>query len=406
MPFDPESLRRDFPALQQSIDGKPVVYLDNACMTAKPQPVLDAMTAYYTDFPGCHGRAAHEFARRTTDAYEAARASVARFIGARSPRQVVFTKNTTESINIVAQGTSWREGDVVLTSDMEHNSNLLPWYRAAKASSGTVRHYRLAEDSSFDADAFDAALTDEVRLVAVFHTSNVTGVSMPLQHIVQRAHSVGARVLLDASQGLATDPVDVAALGVDYLVLSMHKLLGPTGVGVLYGTWEALEALTPLLYGGEMISDVRYADFQMAPIPDRFEAGLQNYAGIIGAGRAADYLREIPAAEAGAHLAQLNEVASDGLAELDRLQVLGPADPAARHGIVNFVMPGTPAEHVGRILDESRNVMVRAGHHCVHSWYHARGHDTSVRASFFIYNTVEEARLLAKSVKEIALFFG
>jgi len=406
MTFDVDALRADFPALSQTVDGKPVVYLDNACMTLKPEPVLEAMQAYYHEFPGCHGRAAHAFARRATDAYEAARGSMARLIGARSPRQVVFTKNTTEAVNLVASGLRWRDGDEVLTSDLEHNSNLLPWEDARRRNGVRIRRFALAPDGSFDREAFTRALTPSVRLVSVFHTSNVTGVSLPLPWIVDQAHANGSLVLVDASQGVGIDRVDVARLDVDLLAMSMHKVMGPTGVGLLYGKADLLEDLAPLLYGGEMISDVRYEEFSLAAVPDRFEAGLQNYAGIIGAGAAADYLGRLPVDEAAAHLTALNRCATEGLAGVERVRILGPERAEERHGVLNFQLQGTPSEHVARILDESRNIMVRAGVHCAHSWYHARGEETSVRASFYLYNTLDEAKLLARSVGEIARFFG
>jgi cysteine desulfurase / selenocysteine lyase len=406
MTFDVDALRADFPALSQTVGGKPLVYLDNACMTLKPEPVLRAMERYYREFPGCHGRAAHAFARKATEAYEQARASLAALIGAPSPGQVVFTKNTTEAINLVAGGFRWRSGDEILTSDLEHNSNLLPWEVARRQHGVVVRRFALAPDSTFDRDAFEAALSPRVRLVSVFHTSNVTGVSLPLEWIVERAHQNGSRVLVDASQGVGVEPLDVASLGVDLLAMSMHKVMGPTGVGLLYGKREVLEELSPLLYGGEMVADVHHGEFALAPIPDRFEAGLQNYAGIIGAGAAAGYLRDLPRQEATRHLTQLNRVATEGLAGVERIHILGPAAAEDRHGVLNFQLRGTPSEHVARILDESRNIMVRAGVHCAHAWFHATGRETSVRASFYLYNTTQEAELLARSVSEIARFFG
>lgn len=406
MGLDVEKLRRDFPALHEPSKGRLPVYLDNACMTLRPRPVLDAMEEYETRFPGCHGRAAHEFARRTTDAFEAARNSVARWLGAPSPRQVVFTRNATESINMVAAGFPWREGDAVLTGDMEHNSNLLPWYGVARRRGVRVQHFSLAPDSTFDPRAFAEALTPDVRLVAVSLASNVTGVALPIEEIVRSAHTNGSRVLLDASQGMTTHPVDVGRCKVDLLALSMHKSLGPTGVGVLYGEASVLESLTPLLYGGEMIDDVDHGEFALAPLPRRLEAGLQNYAGVIGAGRAAEYLAGLPPADVRAHLLVLNRIATEGLGSQPRIRLVGPDDPARRHGILNFHIDGIPSEHVGRLLDESRRIMVRAGHHCAHSWYRAQDLPTTVRASFFAYNTREEAALLAEAVRDISRFFG
>lgn len=406
MNLDIQRIRADFPALQQRFDGRPVVYLDNACMTAKPRQVLQAMERYYTEFPGCHGRAAHTFGRRTTDAYEGARAAIARLIGAPpEARQLVFTKNSTEGINLVMAGLPWREGDVVLTSEMEHNSNHLPWLHAGQRHGIKLRHFALADDGTFDEERFVAALGPEVKLVSVFQTSNVTGVSLPVERIVELSHAQGALVLVDASQAVGSGGVDVGRTGCDFLVLSMHKVMGPTGVGVLYGTAERLAALRPLLYGGEMVADVQYRDFSLAGVPDRFEAGLQNYAGVIGAGAAADYLRALSPEAVTAHLARLNRIAGEGLRRIKGVTILGPEDPALRHGVVNFVLQGTPSEHLAQILDQSRKIMVRAGVHCVHSWYHARGLQRSVRASFYLYNTEQEAELLVKSVRELSIFF-
>ena len=404
MSWDVQEIRQQFPALIQQINGRPVVYLDNACMTAKPRAVLQAMEGYYLRFPGCHGRAAHTFGRLTTDAYEGARQAIARLLGAPAGN-LVFTKNTTEAINLVAAGLPWREGDAVLISDMEHNSNLLPWLALARTSGVEVLRFPLAPDTTFDAGAFQSLLTPRVRLVSLFHTSNVTGVSLPVREITELAHKNGSLVLLDASQGVGLERLDAPRLGVDFLALSMHKVLGPTGVGVLYGAGQRLQELRPLLFGGEMVADVDQQDFTLAGIPDRFEAGLQNYAGAIGAGAAADMLRSLPLEQAREHVIGLNRLATEGLSRLKGLSILGPMDPALRHGVVNFHLDGVPADHLARILDQSRNIMVRSGFHCAHSWYHARGIGRTVRASFFFYNTPDEARALVRSVEEVTRFF-
>lgn len=404
-PLDVARIRQDFPALNQQADGRPVVYLDNACMTAKPRQVLEAMQAYYHGFPGCHGRAAHRFGRLTTDAYEAARAEVARLIGAPDPGRVVFTKNSTEAINLVAAGTHWRQGDRVLTSDMEHNSNHLPWLAARRRHNIEVERFALNPDGTLDEDALAARLTPGVRLVSVFNISNVTGAALPLKRVVELAHAAGARVLVDAAQGFYLRPLDVTRLGVDYLALSLHKLFGPTGVGILYGAPGRLEELEPLIHGGEMVRDVTYDGFALAEVPGRFEAGLQNYAGAMGGGAAARYLSALPAQEVLAHVTDLNQRASRALEQVGGIKILGPADPTERHGILNFYLEGKPSEHVAQLLDQSHNIMVRAGVHCVHAWYHARGLPSTVRASFTIYNMAEEADLFAKSVADIARFF-
>ena len=401
---DIDAIRADFPAITQQVDGKPVIYLDNACMTAKPTVVLRAMEEYYTRFPGCHGRAAHTFGRLTSDAYERSRARIAAFVGAKKPNQLVFTKNTTEAINLVARGLSWRRGDVVLTSDMEHNSNHLPWVQLGRDHGVTLRHFRLADDGTLDREAYERALGGGVRLVSVFHTSNVTGASLPVAWMVKQAHKAGARVLLDASQALTSDRLRLKDLGVDFAALSMHKLAGPTGVAVLYG--KALDQLRPLLYGGEAVDDVNYNDFSLADVPARFEAGLQNYAGVMGAAAAADYLSALPLDALRRHLVELNRVAGEALEQLPGVRIVGPNDPAERHAVLNIDVAGIPAEHVARILDQGRRIMVRAGVHCVHSWYHAKRLEPTVRASFFFYNTVDDANHLAEAVGDVVRHFG
>jgi cysteine desulfurase/selenocysteine lyase len=405
MSFDPDAIRRDIPALQGRQRGKPVVYLDNACLTPKPEPVLRAMDRYYREFPGCHGRAAHSWGAETTAAYDAARASIATFIGASSPQQLVFTRNATEAVGIVAQGLGLEAGDRVLTSDMEHNSNLLPWVAMGKRVGVVLDRFATTAEGELDRDAYLAALARGPRLVSFFQRSNVTGVGFPVRWMVEQAKARGALVLVDASQATSSERLEVAASGADFVALSMHKAFGPTGTGVLYGRREALEALTPLLYGGEMIADVRYEEFSLAPVPQRFEAGLQNYAGCIGAGAAAEWLRAMDPAAVQRHLAALNQRATDALQGIRGLRIVGPVDPAARHGILNFAVEGVPSSHLAQVLDQSRNIMVRAGVHCVHSWYAARGLPPTVRASFALYNTLDEAELLGRSVRELAAFF-
>ena len=405
MSLDLGRVRADFPALAQRVGGRPVVYLDNACMTPKPEPVLRAMEDYYRGFPACHGRAAHRFGRLTTEAYDRARGTLASFIGAQDPTCVVFTRNATEGINLVARGSGLQAGDAVLCSEMEHNSNLLPWLDLRRRSGVQLRRFSLRADGSFDEAAFEKVLTSDVRLVSVFHTSNVTGASLPIPWIASRAHAIGALLLLDATQAAACGPLDVAALDVDLCVLSMHKAFGPTGTGLLWGRRGLLETLSPLLYGGEMVADVDDEIFQLSPVPQRFEAGLQDYAGVLGAAAAATWLQACGLRAVPAHLAALNLAASEGLSAIPGLRILGPAEPARRHGIVNFILDGIPSEHVARVLDEGNNVMVRAGVHCSHGWYRARGLPPSVRVSFALYNSIDEAGVLVRAVAGIARHF-
>ena len=398
--------RADFPALAQRIHGKPVVYLDNACMSLRPQVVLDAMATYYGQMSGCHGRVDHYFGTATTRAFRNAREVVQAFVGAAKPSEILFTRNTTESLNVVANVLGLKAGDAVVTSDLEHNSNLLPWLALRDRVGIEHRVVPTRADTTFDLTALRERLDRRVKLVSVLHTSNLTGVSFPVADIVAEAHRVGALVLLDAAQGALHGDLDVRALGVDFLAFSGHKVLGPTGTGVLYAREDLLERLPCFLYGGETVQDSTYEGYTLGPAPDRFEAGLQDYAGAIGLAQALTYLNDVGARTIARQIARLNRQASDELAKTKGVHVLGPADPAQRGGVLNVHVDGIDAGDVAYLLNKHANIMTRSGKHCVHAWYNARKLPGSLRASFSFYNTPEEVEAFVWTLRDVLRFFG
>ena len=396
------SLRREFPALV-SRPGRPApVYLDSACMSLVPRSVLEAMTGYYRDYPGCGGRSLHRYAEEVGRRVEAARAAVARYGGAPSPAEVVFLRNSTEAINLVAQGWSWQPGDRVLITDQEHNSNLIVWQRLRDERGIALDVLRLRDDGRFEPEALEAALTPSTRLVSLFHTSNLDGRSLPIREIAERVHARGAALLVDGCQAAPHGPVRLDELGADYYAVSGHKMLGPTGTGVLAArTPEALRRLRPLVVGGETVLWSTLEGHELRPPPHRFEAGLQNYAGVIGAGAALEFFRRVDWAELHAHELRLNRSVTKELADEPRVHLLGPADPAERRSIFAFHLDGIDPNDGALFLDEAHRVLLRSGMHCVHSWYRAHGLNGTLRASFYLYTRTADARALVTGGREL-----
>ncbi len=395
-----DEVRRDFPALRHRSGGPPI-YLDSACMSLVPRPVLDAMEEYYAEYPGCAGRSLHRFAEEVGQRYDAARETFARFLGRADPRWIVFLRNATEAINLVAQGLPWKRGDRVLISDREHNSNLVVWQRLAAERGIRIEVLPLSEDGSFDPDELERHLGGGVRLVSLFHTSNVDGRSLPVREIAERAHDRRALVLIDGCQAAPHRRVDADRLGADFYTVSAHKMLGPNGTGVLAAAFEPLAQLRPLLVGGETVEWTTLADHALRPPPHRFEAGLQNYAGVLGAAAGIDYLSRIGLEAVEAQQRSVNETISRGLAGQERVHVLGPPDPADRPSIYGFLLDGVDPNDAAVFLDEGHRVMVRSGMHCAHSFYARRGLTGNVRASFYLYNTRAEAEALVRGVEEL-----
>jgi cysteine desulfurase / selenocysteine lyase len=396
-----DRLRSDFPALAARAGRDPPVYLDSACMSLVPRPVLASMEEYYRDFPGCAGRSLHRFAEEVGRRYESAREAFGHFLGRSDPRGIVFLRNATEAINLVGQGFPWQRGDAVLISDQEHNSNLIVWQRLATERGIRIEVLPLTEDGHFDADALEERLARNVRLVSLFHTSNLDGRSLPVREITERAHERGALVLFDGCQAAPHEAVDLDRLGADFYAVSGHKMLGPTGTGVLAARVDALEHIRPILVGGETVEWSTLSDHALRPPPYRFEAGLQNYAGVIGAHAAIDYLGQVGFDEVQRQQLAVNRRVSSAFADEPRIRLLGPTDPRDRSSIFAFTIQGIDPHDAALFLDEGYGVMVRSGMHCVHSYYERHGLPGNVRASFYLYNSIDDADALVRGVREL-----
>ncbi len=401
-------VRSDFPVLHQKVGPHPLVYLDNAATSHKPRAVIDAVARFYErDNSNVH-RGLHALSMRATDGYEAARARVARFINAASPAEIVFTRGTTESVNLIAQ--SWaaanlRRGDVILLTEMEHHSNMVPWQVAAERAGATVRYVPVVGNNAehgLDLEALDRLLTPEVKLFAFTHISNTLGVVNPVAELCRRARAVGAITVIDAAQSIGHEPIDVQALGCDFLAFSGHKMAGPTGIGVLYGRRALLDAMPPWQTGGGMISVVEFSGSRWKPAPERFEAGTPNVADAIGLHAAMDYLDGLGRPEISRHDHALAEAAYAALAELPGIRLLGPA--GKRAGLVSFALQDAHAHDVVTFADQD-GVALRGGHHCNQPLMRKLGLPSSVRASFYVYNTREEIDVLVRSLRRILAFF-
>ena len=396
-----EGRRADFAALAPRPGHPMPTYLDSACMSLVPDRVLEAMAEYYRDFPGCAGRSLHRYAEEVGRRYEGARSAFARFLGRSDPRGVVFVRNATEAINLVGQGLSYRRGDRVLVTDREHNSNLIIWQRLAVERGIRLASLVLPDEGGFDGDALEDELAKGVRLVSFFHTSNLDGRSLPVREITERAHDHGALVLFDGCQAAPHLALDLDAWGVDFYAISAHKMLGPTGIGVLAAAPGPIAELRPLLLGGETVEWSTLTSHELRPPPHRFEAGLQNYAGVIGAHAALDYLSSVGLEEIEARQRELNARVSKALSGERRIRVLGPSDPGDRPSIFAFAIDGIDPNDAAIFLDEGHDVMVRSGMHCVHSFYERRGLPGNVRASFYFYNDRGDADRLVAGLEEL-----
>ncbi|RJQ17162.1 cysteine desulfurase [Candidatus Woesearchaeota archaeon] len=385
-----EKLRNDFPVLQ-----KDVVYFDNACMSLKPVQVISAMQSYYENYTACGGRSMHQFSKKVDEEVAKARQTIKKFINAKSDNEIVFTKNTTEAINLIAHSLDWKQGDVVLTSDKEHNSNLVPWQQLKKQG---IMHQAIQsnKDNTFNIENLKKVLTKKVKLIAIQQTSNLDGANFPIEEIAKLAHDNGTLILVDAAQSVPHMAVDVKKLDVDFLAFSGHKMLGPTGTGVLYGKYHLLENLNPFVTGGETVVETTYESAEFEKPPHKFEAGLQNYAGIIGLNAAIKYLMPIRE-EIHEHEVQLNKIISEGLK--DKVTIIGPEDPKQRGGIVSFYTK-MDSHEIALMLDQ-QNILIRSGAHCVHSWFNAHNLQGSARASVYFYNTKEEAKVFVEKTQKI-----
>lgn len=396
-----EKIRHDFPLLQRKINGKLIVYFDNACMSLKPRQVVEAMNEYYENYPACGGRSGHKLAETVTRKCQEARKTVAGFIGAKKDSEIVFTRNTTEGINLVANCLDLKKGDVVLTTDKEHNSNLIPWQVLSQRNGIVHKIVFSKEDNTFDLKKFEEMMNEQVKLVSLGFTSNLDGVTIPAKEIIEIAHSFGALVLFDAAQTAPHQKIDVSELDVDFLAFSGHKMLGPTGTGVLYGKYELLERLQPFLVGGDTVEYSTYESYKLLPPPEKFEAGLQDYAGIIGLGEAIKYLEQVGMEKITQQEHQLNKFITERIIEIPGIKIIGPIDPALRSGIISFHHEKINSRQIAVMLEEMSDVMIRSGQHCVHSWFNAHKIESSARVSLYFYNTLEEAGVFVNTLDKI-----
>lgn len=403
---DWKALREDFPILDQQVHGHPLIYFDNAATTQKPRAVIEALRSYYEHDNANVHRGLHELSSRATEAYEAARARVAKYIGAASAGEIVFTRGTTESINLVAQawgGKFLRTGDVILLTEMEHHSNLVPWQLLAERIGARLRFVPVRDDGTLALDQLEQLLTPEVKLFAFTHVSNSLGTINPVAELCQKASEVGALTLVDAAQSAGHLPIDVQELGCDFLAFSGHKMCGPTGIGALYGRAEILNAMPPWQGGGEMIVSVTLEKSAFKKAPHRFEAGTPNIAGAIGLGAAIDYIEQIGRLAIFEHDAQLTSHALERFAELPGMRVLGPS--GQRGAIAGFVMEAAHPHDLTTFADR-QGLALRGGHHCNQPLMRRFGLPGTTRASFYFYNTTAEIDRMIDILRAAARFFA
>jgi cysteine desulfurase/selenocysteine lyase len=397
--IDVTALRADFPILSRTVHGAPLVYLDSAATSQKPRQVLEAMDAYYRETNANVHRGVYELAAEATARYEAGRDSVARLVN--SAREgTIFTKNASEAINLVAWAWGARElkpGDEVLVTEMEHHSNIVPWQIVAELTGTTVRFVPVTPGGELDMDSLRESIGGRTRLVAVVHASNVLGTINPVAEIARLAHEQGALCLVDGSQSVPHMPVDFAALGCDFLAFTGHKMLGPTGIGVLLGKPELLDRMGPFLGGGEMISNVTTSGSTWADLPWKFEAGTPPIAEAVGLGAAAEYLMEVGLPAVRAHERAIVEYALQALAEVEGITIYGPRDPDARGGAVSFSLPDIHPHDIAQLVDRE-GVCVRAGHHCAKPLMRVLGVGATARASAYLYNSPDEIDVLVRAL--------
>jgi cysteine desulfurase/selenocysteine lyase len=411
--LDVERIRKDFPILERRLDDdRPLVYLDSANTSQKPRQVIDALTEHYERHNANVARAVHQLGEEATAAFEAARDKVAAFVGAPDRDEIVFTKNSTEALNLVANVLVWageplgiRRGDEVVITEMEHHSNIVPWQLACERTGARLKWFGLTDEGRLDLSRIDELITERTKVVALVWVSNALGTVNPVAEIARRAHEVGALVVVDASQAVPQLPVDVAAVGADFVAFTGHKMCGPTGIGVLWGRRELLAALPPFLGGGEMIEDVRMQGSTFAPPPHRFEAGTPPIAQAIGLGVAVDYLSSIGMREIAAHERAITSYALQRLTAIDGVRILGPDVPVDRGGAISFEVGDLHAHDIGQVLD-SLGIAVRGGHHCAKPAHARYGVTASTRASFYLYTTPEEIDALAEGIEQVKRFFG
>jgi cysteine desulfurase/selenocysteine lyase len=411
--LDTDAIRKDFPILQRLVHGdKPLVYLDNAATSQSPQQVIDTIVEYYSLHNANVHRGIHVLAEEATALYEGARDKVAEFINAGAREEVVFTKNSSEALNLVANVLGWAEapygirpGDEIVISEMEHHSNIVPWQLTAERIGAKLRWFGITDEGRLDLSNLDELINERTKVVSLVHISNILGTVNPVETIVRRAHEVGALVVLDASQSAPHLPLDVQALGADFVAFTGHKMLGPTGVGVLWGRRDLLEELPPFLGGGEMIQTVTMEKSTYAGLPHKYEAGTPPIAEVIALGTAVDYLNGIGMDKVAAHEHAITEYALKRLQEIEDLRIIGPATNVDRGAAISFTLGDIHPHDVGQVLDE-QGIAVRVGHHCARPVCVRFGIPATTRASFYLYSTPAEVDALIEGLDQVKRFFG
>lgn len=406
--LDPRVLRRDFPIFQRTIHEKPLIYLDNAATTQRPQAVINAITEYYQRYNANVHRAVHTLSHEASVAYEDAHKKAAKFVNARSWREIIFTRNATEALNVVAY--AWglhnlNPGDEVLVTIMEHHSNLVPWQMLRDLKKIELKFLDVTDQGRLKLDELSKLVTSRTKLVGMIYASNVLGTINPIREIIEAARRVGAVTVVDAAQAAPHIPIDVQALGCEFLAISGHKMLGPTGIGFLYGRRELLEAMRPFLHGGDMISTVTTESVTFNELPWKFEAGTPHIAGGIGLGAAIDYLLALGLENVYAHEQKILEYALEKLSQIEGLEIYGPKETQDRLAVISFNLRGVHPHDVAGILDEA-GIAVRSGHHCAQPLMRRLGMENTARASFYIYNSEDDVDALVDALKTVRKLFS
>jgi cysteine desulfurase/selenocysteine lyase len=412
--LDVESIRKDFPILDRQINGNPLVYLDSGNTSQKPRQVIDAVREHYERHNANVARSVHTLGTESTEAFEGAREKIAAFVGAPTAAEIVFTKNSTEAINLVAHAFTAASadprfrlgpGDEIVVTEMEHHSNIVPWQLLAQRTGATLRWFGMTDEGRLDLSNIDELITGRTKILAVVHYSNILGTINPVELLAAKARQAGALVLLDGSQSVPHVPVDVAALGADFVAFTGHKMLGPTGIGALWGRLELLDAMPPFLGGGSMIETVSMTGTTFMPPPARFEAGTPPIAQAIGLGAAVDYLSAVGMPNVVAHEKRLTAYALDALASVPDVRIIGPTSTVDRGATISFTVDGVHPHDVGQILDDE-GVQVRVGHHCARPTCVRFGVPATTRASFYLYTSTDEIDALIRGVERVRKVFA
>jgi cysteine sulfinate desulfinase len=397
--LDIQHIRNQFPALTQQVNQQPLIYLDSAATTQKPQVVIDAISDYYSKQNANVHRGSHSLTAKATSQFEAARDNVAQFIGAASSKEIIWTRGATEALNLIAQTyarSSLKPGDEILVSELEHHANIVPWQIVAEQTGAKVVKVPMTRECQFDVAAFDSLLNDKTKIVALAQVTNVTGTRQPIEEVITKAHSVGAIVVVDGAQGIVHEPVNVTELNADFYVFSGHKLYAPAGIGVLYGKLELLESMPPWHGGGKMVERVSFEGTTYSALPGKFEAGTPNVAGAIALDSAIQWLSQFEQQQVEKHIHQLVDMTYQALSQLDDIKVIGYQPNSS---VVTFIMDGVHHQDIATLLDQ-QGIAVRAGHHCAHPLMDALGIKGTVRISFGIYNDIADVERLIAAIEK------